>query len=92
MPELGLMVAVTALVGNYNGKGLINKVIGTLRQGWIIGIIMGAIMGAVFFIFPEALIRIFTDELEIIQIASLPVKLLVYSRLFRRLILLLREL
>ena len=76
MPELGLMVAVTALVGNYNGKGLINKVIGTLRQGWIIGIIMGAIMGAVFFIFPEALIRIFTDELEIIQIASLPVKII----------------
>lgn len=76
MPELGLMVAVTAIAGNYNGKGAINKVMGTLRQGWIIGIVISVAIGTCLFLFPELLIKIFTDEVEIIQIASLPVKII----------------
>ncbi len=49
MPELGLMVAVTAIAGNYNGKGAINKVMGTLRQGWIIGTVISVTIGTCLF-------------------------------------------
>ncbi|ACR79467.1 MAG: hypothetical protein PWQ27_1472 [Kosmotoga sp.] len=76
MPAWGLGVSITALVGMYNGAGQINKVIGTLRQGWIISMCFSSIIGILIFLFPRAFIMIFTNDAEIIQMASLPVRII----------------
>ncbi len=76
MPALGMSIAVTALVGMYNGSGLMSRSIGSLRQGWIILMYYSVIIGGAMFLFPELFIRIFTNEPEIIQMAKLPVRII----------------
>jgi len=76
MPAWGINVAVMALIGYYNGSGDLKKVIGTARQGWLVGLGFGAVIGTVIFLWPEGFIRIFTSEKGIIDMAALPVKLI----------------
>ncbi|AKI97494.1 MATE family efflux transporter [Kosmotoga pacifica] len=76
MPAWGISVAITALVGYFNGSGELKKVIGTVRQGWLIGLGFGAIIGSVIFLWPEVFIAFFTSERTIIEMARLPVRLI----------------
>ncbi|AEH50148.1 MATE family efflux transporter [Pseudothermotoga thermarum] len=76
MPGLGISVAVTTLVGMYNGKGDLTKVAGVVRQGWIIITIFQVSVGVFILLFPEPLILLFTKEPEIVQLAKLPVRLI----------------
>ncbi len=76
MPALGMSVAITALVGMYNGSGQLSRSIGSLRQGWVILMYYSFIIGGAMFLFPELFIRIFTNEVEIIEMAKLPVRII----------------
>lgn len=76
MPGFGVSVAITTLVGIYNGRDEKNTMLGVVRQGWIIGIILMVSIGAFITLFPELLIMLFTPDKEIIAEAILPVRLL----------------
>lgn len=74
MPGMGISVAITALVGRYNGRGDLRKVAGIVRQGWILTSIFQITVGLFIFLFPKLLISLFTNDLEIITMAELPVR------------------
>ncbi|MGJ8454002.1 MATE family efflux transporter [Pseudothermotoga sp. U03pept] len=76
MPGMGLSVAITALVGRYNGRGELTKIAGVVRQGWILTTIFQVSVGIFIFAFPKLLITLFTNDAEIISIALLPVRLI----------------
>lgn len=74
MPGMGISVAITALVGRYNGRGDLRKVAGIVRQGWILTSFFQITVGLFIFAFPKLLINLFTNDLEIITMAELPVR------------------
>jgi len=76
MPGFGVSVAITTLVGVYNGKNEKNTMLGVVRQGWIIGTIFMVSIGAFITLFPELLIVLFTPDKAIMAEAVLPVRLL----------------
>ncbi|GAB4310691.1 MATE family efflux transporter [Pseudothermotoga elfii] len=82
MPGMGMSVAITALVGKYNGQGDLKKLAGVVRQGWILTTIFQVSVGIFIFFFPQLLIELFTNEAEIIKIAELPVKLIGMFQVF----------
>lgn len=76
MPGMGISVAITALVGRYNGKGDLRKIAGIVRQGWILALIFQITVGLFIFAFPRLLITLFTKDLQIITMAEFPVRLI----------------
>lgn len=76
MPAFGISVAITTLVGRYNGMGNKEHVLGVIRQGWILSLLFQVTVGIIIFLFPEPLIRIFTSDPQIIEISKLPVKII----------------
>lgn len=76
MPGMGISVAITALVGRYNGRSDFKKVAGIVRQGWILTSIFQISVGLFIFAFPKILITLFTNDLQIISMAELPVRLI----------------
>ncbi len=76
MPGLGLSVAVTTLVGIYNGRGDLKRLAGVVRQAWVITTVFQVLVGIFMLIFPKSLIILFTKEPEIIRLATLPVRLI----------------
>ncbi len=74
MPGMGISVAITTLVGRYNGKADFKRIAGVVRQGWILTSIFQISVGLFIFAFPELLIRLFTNDLQIITMAELPVR------------------
>ncbi|MCD6552143.1 MATE family efflux transporter [Thermotoga sp.] len=82
MPAFGISIAITTLVGKYNGMGNKKHLLGIVRQGWILSLIFQVTMGIIIFLFPEFLIRIFTNDPQIIEIAKLPVKVIGLFQLF----------
>ncbi|AJG39965.1 MULTISPECIES: MATE family efflux transporter [Thermotoga] len=76
MPAFGISVAITTLAGRYNGMGNRDHVLGVIRQGWILSLLFQVTVGVIIFLFPEPLIRIFTSDPQIVEIAKLPVKII----------------
>ncbi len=76
MPGYGVSVAITTLVGIYNGKNERNTMLGAVRQGWVIGTLLMVTIGIFITLFPELLIRLFTSDAIIISEAVLPVRIL----------------
>ncbi|HOO33546.1 MAG TPA: MATE family efflux transporter [Thermotogota bacterium] len=76
MPGFGVSVAITTLVGIYNGKDDRNTMLGVVRQGWIIGTTLMVSVGLFITLFPEVLIVLFTTDKVIAAEAVLPVRLL----------------
>jgi len=83
MPGYGVSVAITTLVGIYNGKNLKKTMLGAVRQGWIIGTFIMVLIGAFITVFPELLIRLFTSDTLIISEAILPVRILGLVQFFQ---------
>jgi len=75
MPGIGFAIASTTLVGQLLGA---NKAYEAERVGWegfkMAGSIMG-IFGLIFFFFSETVVRLFTNDLQVIPIASILIKI-----------------
>ena len=82
MPGFGVSVAITTLVGMYNGKNEKTTMLGVVRQGWIIGSIFMVSIGLLIVVYPELLIKLFTSDQVILAEAILPVRLLGFFQFF----------
>jgi Na+-driven multidrug efflux pump len=75
-PAWGMGVAITALVGIYNGSRQRRLSIGVVRQGWFIALTISSIIGIAITLFPDLFISIFTNETSLIEEARLPVRII----------------
>jgi len=82
MPGFGVSVAITTLVGMYNGRNQKNTMLGVVRQGWIIGSVFMVSIGGLIILYPELLIKLFTSDQVILAEAILPVRLLGFFQFF----------
>ena len=69
-PGFGIANAVTPLVGQNLGANQIERAESSTRVANLLGAAIMAVIGAVFFLFPEAFIRIFTPETDVIKIGT----------------------
>ena len=69
-PGFGIANAVAPVVGQNVGADQIGRAEETARMGNIIGTSLMAGIGALFLIFPSIFLRIFTDDLGVIEIGS----------------------
>lgn len=76
MPAWGMGVAITAMVGIYNGANERRKAIGSVKQGWLIALLISSIIGTTITIFPDLFISIFTNETSIVEAGRLPVRII----------------
>ncbi|HPF17398.1 MAG TPA: MATE family efflux transporter [Thermotogota bacterium] len=76
MPGFGVSVAITTLVGMYNGRNERETMLGVVRQGWVIGSVLMVSIGILILLFPELLIMLFTSDQVIMAEAALPVRIL----------------
>jgi MATE family multidrug resistance protein len=70
MQAIGIGVAASTLVGRYIGA---KEIAGAERSFWSslrLGAILGGLVGVIFVLFPEALMRIFTDDPEVIALGA----------------------
>lgn len=70
MPTVGLSIAVTALVGQWIGRGSLDRAKARYRTALKIGIIYMTLMGLVFVVFRHDLIRLFRDDPEIVKLGG----------------------
>lgn len=82
MPGWGISVAVTTLAGQYNGKRDLAKVSAVARQGFILAALIQVSAGVLIFLFPQPMIRLFTNQLEIVELAKIPVRLVGLFQIF----------
>ncbi len=82
MPGWGISVAVTTLAGQYNGRRELEKVSAVARQGFLLAALIQVSAGAFIFLFPEIMIRLFTNQAEIVEIAKIPVRLVGLFQIF----------
>src|SRR6056297_722230 len=67
MPAIGISIATATLVGKHLGEDDPQESLHTGFTAAVIGILWGIIMGIIFFIFTEPIIRIFTTETVVIN-------------------------
>lgn len=67
MPAIGISIATATLVGKRLGENDPEKSFTTGYIAAIMGIIWGILTGIIFIVFPEMILRIFTNETELIK-------------------------
>jgi Na+-driven multidrug efflux pump len=67
-PGFGIANAVTPLVGQNLGANQIERAERSTRVANLLGAAIMAVIGTVFFLFPQTFIRIFTPETDVIKI------------------------
>lgn len=82
MPGWGISVAMTTLAGQYNGRRDLGKVTAVARQGFILAALIQVSAGILIFLFPQPLIRLFTNQLEIVELSEIPVRLVGFFQIF----------
>ena len=70
MQAVGLSIAVATLVGRYVGSGDLRAAEKSFYSGIRLALILGGLIAIAFLAFPEALVRIFTNDSEILQLGG----------------------
>lgn len=70
MPAVGLSIAAATLVGKALGEKDIKKAVQTGYTASVVGILWGIIMGLVFLIWPDILVKAFSEQPEIIALSA----------------------
>jgi putative MATE family efflux protein len=81
MPGIGLSVAATTLVGQKLGAG---KPLEAESNGWecmMLGLMIMGIMGAVFFIAPAALLRLYTGDAAVVAMGVVALRIVAFTQL-----------
>ena len=68
MQAVGISVATSTLVGRYIGAGVHAAARRAFRSGLMLGTGLASIIALIFVMFPHQLMRIFTDEVEVIEL------------------------
>jgi len=82
MPGFGFSMAATALVGQNLGASQPKR---AEQAGWESlkwGIIVCTTMGTIFFLFPELLLGLYTENTEVIRLATMPLRIIAVSQPF----------
>lgn len=69
MPAVGLSIAAATLVGKALGEKNVKKAVDIGYTASAVGIIWGVIMGFIFLLFPEVLLKVFTTDVDIILVS-----------------------
>lgn len=80
MPAFGIAVAVTALVGRYIGMGRLDLARQRAHLGFMVTAAYMLGLGLCFFIFRHHLIKLFTDDPEVLQIGA---TLLIFAAIYQ---------
>ncbi len=80
MPAFGMSVAVTALVGRYIGMGRLDIARKRANLAFVLTAIYMLMCGSMFFIFRHHLIRLFTQDPEILSIGA---TLLIFAAIYQ---------
>ncbi len=70
MPAVGLSIAAATLVGKALGEKDLKKAVQTGYAASVVGILWGIIMGLVFLLWPDVLVKAFTEKTEIIVLSA----------------------
>ena len=70
MPGYGFAIATSILTGQSLGRQQPDQAVRSARGAWILsGLVMGG-MGLIFFLFPNLIVRLFTDDPTVIPLAA----------------------
>ncbi|QUI22877.1 MATE family efflux transporter [Vallitalea pronyensis] len=70
MPAVGLSIAAATLVGKALGEKDIKKAVQTGYTASVVGILWGIIMGLVFLLWPDVLVKAFSEQPKIIALSA----------------------
>jgi Na+-driven multidrug efflux pump len=68
MQAIGVGLAVTTLVGRYKGAGDLPAAARSLRSALKLGLALAAAVAALFLLAPEALLRLYVDDTEVLRL------------------------
>ena len=81
MPGFGMAVAATTLVGQNLGAKQPEQAEESAFESWKIGSIIMGIMALVFLIFPELLMKLYTDDPEIIRLGARNLRIVAFAQI-----------
>lgn len=81
MPGWGFAVAATTMVGQYLGAGREDLAEESGYESWKLGVGIMGLMAMVFFFFPQYLVRLYTDEPQIIQMAAGNLRIVAFAQI-----------
>ena len=70
LPAVGVGQACSTLVGKYLGKENIKKASNSMKEGLRVSYLIMGTMGIIFILFPEPLVKLFTYDESVINLAS----------------------
>lgn len=79
MPAFGISIAATTLVGQYLGAKEQEMSIKSGNLAALLGVIMGLVLGMIFFTFPKELISIFVNDINTINASVVPVRIAAFQ-------------
>ncbi|MBE3519749.1 MAG: MATE family efflux transporter [Firmicutes bacterium] len=81
MPGMGFATAATALVGQNLGAGRPDRAEASAKEAMKFGVLTMGSMGALFFTFPQAFLKIFTDDAETIALAVPLLRIVAFTQI-----------
>ena len=81
MPGFGIAVAATTLVGQNLGANNPGGAEEGTYEAWKIGSLIMGFMAVIFLLFPEYLVRLYTDDPDIIKLASINLRIVAFSQI-----------
>ncbi len=81
MPGFGIAVAATTLVGQNLGANQPEKAEESTYESWKIGLIIMGLMSLIFLFLPEFIVSLYTDNREIIRLASRNLRIVALAQL-----------
>lgn len=79
LPIFSIATGLMTLVGMFYGARRFNLLASIIRYGQLQAVLITSIIGALYFFFAEAIIPIFTDSEEIIEIATTYLRMIVFA-------------
>ncbi len=81
MPGFGIAVAATTLVGQNLGADQPMDAEESAYESWKIGALIMGVMALIFLLIPEYLMRLYSDNPEIIQLGALNLRIIAFSQI-----------
>ena len=79
MPGFAFAVSATTIVGQGLGMRRPDLSEAGARESWRLATLVMIVMGAVAFLFPEFLLRVFTDDAAVIEVGTLPLRVAAFG-------------
>ncbi len=70
MPGYGFAIAASIITGQSLGAGCAERAEEGTKEAWLLGLTIMSVMGLIFFIFPQQIIRLFTADPQVVELGS----------------------